>query len=134
MSLKWFHIVFITLSVLTSAGFGVWALFNQQALLGIAGLALSAALVVYGNYFLAKMRKHVVVLFTIALMMAPDAALACPVCFGNPASMQTKGAQAGVLALLLVTVGMLASIAGFFFIYLRRRMRLFEESTEGAIR
>ena len=134
MSLKWFHIVFITLSVLTSIGFGVWALFNQHPLLGVAGLALSAALVLYGNYFLAKMRKHIVVLFACALIATPDVALACPVCFGNPASMQTKGAQAGVLALLVVTVGVLASIAGFFFIYLRRRMRLFEESTEGAIR
>ena len=60
--------------------------------------------------------------------------LACPVCFGNADSSQTKGTQAGILALLLVTVAMLASIAGFFFIYLRRRIRMFEESTEGASR
>ena len=56
MSLKWFHIVFITLSMLTSLGFGVWSLFNQHVALGAASLAASAGLVVYGNYFLAKAR------------------------------------------------------------------------------
>ena len=71
---------------------------------------------------------------TSVVLAAPRLVEACPVCFGNPASAQTKGAQAGVLALLIVTIGVLASIAGFFFIYLRRRMRLFEESTEGATR
>ena len=55
--LKWFHIVFISLSMLVSLGFGVWGLFNQQVALGIASLAASAALVVYGNYFLGKSRK-----------------------------------------------------------------------------
>jgi hypothetical protein len=68
----------------------------------------------------------------MALLGAPKMALACPVCFGNPNSAQTKGAQAGVLALLLVTVAILASFAGFFFIYLRRRIRLFEESNGGS--
>jgi hypothetical protein len=131
MSLKWFHIVFISLSMLTSLGFGVWALINGHATLGVLSLAGSAALVVYGNYFLGKMK---ILLTTLAVLGLPRLVEACPVCFGNPASAQTKGAQAGVLALLIVTVAMLASIAGFFFIYLRRRMRLFEESTEGAIR
>ena len=66
-------------------------------------------------------------------MILPKLALACPVCFGNANSMQTKGAQAGILALLGVTVVMLASIAGFFFIYLRRRIKMFEESNGGSV-
>jgi hypothetical protein len=57
MSLKWFHIVFITLSTLTLLGFGVWGLFNQYAVMGVASLAASAALCVYGNYFLQKVRS-----------------------------------------------------------------------------
>jgi hypothetical protein len=57
MSLKWFHIVFVSLSMLVSLGFGIWGLFNQHAVLGIASLSASAALVVYGNYFLGKVRK-----------------------------------------------------------------------------
>lgn len=66
-------------------------------------------------------------LATIVLLAVPRLAAACPVCFGSPDSAQTKGAQAGILALLAVTVVMLSSIAGFFFIYLRRRIRTFEE-------
>ncbi len=57
MSLKWFHIVFISLSMLVSLGFGVWGLFNQHVALGVASLGASAGLIVYGNYFLAKVRK-----------------------------------------------------------------------------
>ena len=68
---------------------------------------------------------------TIALLAVPRVALACPVCFGNANSAQTRAAQSGILALLAVTVVMLSSIAGFFFIYLRRRIRMVEESNGG---
>ena len=54
MSLKWFHIVFISLSMLISVAFGIWGLVNNQVVLGTASLLGSAALCVYGNYFLAK--------------------------------------------------------------------------------
>jgi hypothetical protein len=57
MSLKWFHIVFISLSVVLSLWFGIWGLFNQQIVLGVISLVASAGLVVYGNYFLGKLRK-----------------------------------------------------------------------------
>ena len=72
-------------------------------------------------------------LATIVLLAIPKLALACPVCFGNPNSPQTKAAQAGILALLMVTVAMLASIGGFFFIYLRRRIKMVEESNGGEL-
>jgi hypothetical protein len=57
MSLKWFHIVFISLSMLLSVWFGIWGLFNHQIVLGIVSLGGSVGLVVYGNYFLGKLRK-----------------------------------------------------------------------------
>ncbi len=79
------------------------------------------------------MRKTVATLVTtLALLAIPALAMACPVCFGNANSAQTRGAQAGIAALLIVTVGVLASIAAFFFIYLRRRIRMFEESNGGS--
>ncbi len=78
------------------------------------------------------MKRISIALTTLALLAPANPALACPVCFGNPNSMQSKGVQAGVLALLLVTVAILASFGGFFFIYLRRRIRLFEESNGGS--
>ena len=70
-------------------------------------------------------------LVTLVVLAIPRLALACPVCFGSADSPQTKAAQTGILALLGVTVAMLSSIAGFFFIYLRRRIRMFEESNGG---
>jgi hypothetical protein len=70
---------------------------------------------------------------TMALLAIPTLALACPVCFGGPDSPQTRAAQTGILALLAVTVAMLGSIAAFFFVYLRRRIRLFEESNGGNV-
>ena len=57
MSLKWFHVTFISLSVLLSLWFGIWGLFHRQVVLGLISLAASAGLVVYGNYFLGKVRK-----------------------------------------------------------------------------
>lgn len=78
------------------------------------------------------MKQVSIVAMTLALLVVPELAVACPVCFGNADSAQTRGAQAGIAALLAVTVVMLASIAGFFFIYLRRRIRMFEESNGGS--
>jgi hypothetical protein len=71
-----------------------------------------------------------IALTSVVLVAIANPVLACPVCFGNPQSAQTKGAQAGILALLLVTLTVLGAFAGFFFVYLRRRIRMFEESNE----
>jgi hypothetical protein len=76
------------------------------------------------------MNRFRIALTAVILLGLSTPVFACPVCFGNPNSPQMKGAQAGILALLLVTVSVLAAIAGFFFIYLRRRIRMFEESNE----
>jgi hypothetical protein len=77
------------------------------------------------------MKKFLVPAAFIVAVACPHIVEACPVCFGAPDSPQTKGAQAGILALLGVTVSMLAGFAGFFFIYLRRRIRMFDESNGG---
>jgi hypothetical protein len=76
------------------------------------------------------MNRFRIALTAVVLLALANPVFACPVCFGNPNSPQMKGARAGILALLLVTVSVLASFAGFFFIYLRRRIRTFEESNE----
>ena len=78
------------------------------------------------------MKRVAIALTAVVLLAAASPALACPVCFGNPNSSQTKGMQAGILALLLVTVAMLTAFGGFFFVYLRRRIRVFEESNGGS--
>jgi hypothetical protein len=58
MSLKWFHVVFISASVLMGVAIGVWGFFNHFFGLGAAALASSAALCAYGTYFLQKARKE----------------------------------------------------------------------------
>jgi hypothetical protein len=65
MSLKAFHIVFITLSTVLSVFFGVWAIRHYQSgagsafelSLGIASLVLAAGLLCYGKYFLRKLKN-----------------------------------------------------------------------------
>jgi hypothetical protein len=57
MSLKWFHIVFISICMLMGIAIGVWGLFNHFVTLGVASLASSASLCVYGTYFLQKARS-----------------------------------------------------------------------------
>jgi len=78
------------------------------------------------------MKEFRIALTTVVLLGVANPVLACPVCFGNPNSSQMKGVQAGILALLVVTVSVLSGIAGFFFIYLRRRIRMFDESNGGS--
>ena len=65
MSLKAFHVFFISLSVATAWGFAAWLIDGYgkshdivQLLGGIASILAGAGLVVYGVYFLRKL-KHV---------------------------------------------------------------------------
>ena len=57
MSLKWFHIVFISLSMLVSIWLrGLGAVQPADRARRLLSLAGSAGLCVYGNYFLGKVR------------------------------------------------------------------------------
>ena len=67
-------------------------------------------------------------LITIALVAAPRAAFACPVCFGQSDSPMAAGTNMAVFFMLGVTGSVLAAFAGFF-IYLMRRAKLPLEET-----
>lgn len=57
MSLKAFHIVFVTLSTILALGFGVWALRDptgSYGWLGMLSLVAAAILPAYGWWFLKK--------------------------------------------------------------------------------
>lgn len=65
MSLKAFHIFFVTIATLASGGFGVWLIRHYQVthsavdlLLAILAILGTLALPVYGVWFLKK-TKHV---------------------------------------------------------------------------
>jgi hypothetical protein len=54
LSLRSFHMVLISLSIVLAAGTGVWALRNSETLLGVLSLAVALLLIFYGTYFLGK--------------------------------------------------------------------------------
>lgn len=63
MSLKAFHIVFVTVSILLTLGFGVWSLvqFSEARRLldlvfGIGSLLAAVGLLFYGKYVLKKLK------------------------------------------------------------------------------
>lgn len=65
MSLKAFHILFVTASVLLAVGFGVWSVLFYRAEggvgylgMGVLSFVLGGALVAYGVAFVRKL-KHV---------------------------------------------------------------------------
>ena len=60
MSLKVFHIFFIVLSTLLTLGYGLWGLQHFSGLayaFSIVSLGLAPALVVYGVWFLKKLKR-----------------------------------------------------------------------------
>jgi hypothetical protein len=58
MSLRAFHILFIVLSILMSAGCAWWAFANGAApLFGIVSAVVAVGLVGYAVYFLRKTKK-----------------------------------------------------------------------------
>ena len=56
MSLKAFHLLFITISVLLALGLGWWCLPDHKAAAGLA-LVVALLLVAYEIWFLRKMRS-----------------------------------------------------------------------------
>ena len=67
MSLRVFHLFFITLATLLSFGFGGWSYENYQVQktgldlwLAIGGGAVGVALIVYGIWFVKKSKKIIV--------------------------------------------------------------------------
>ncbi len=65
MSLKAFHLVFVTITTMLSLAFGAWALLEYRRtpdradmlVLGVGSLAMAMGLLVYGRWFLRKL-KH----------------------------------------------------------------------------
>ena len=60
----------------------------------------------------------------VALLLGlPSWAWPCAVCVGNPHDPQTIGMRQAILGMLVITGGVLASLAGFFVVLWRRSRR-----------
>ena len=59
---------------------------------------------------------------TIALLVMPREALACPVCFGAEESHMIDATKLGILVLLGITLVVQGAFVGFF-VYLRNRAK-----------
>ena len=57
MSLKAFHLIFVTLFTALSFGCAAWAIQSGNALGGAAGIAAGIFVVIYGIYFLRKLKN-----------------------------------------------------------------------------
>lgn len=57
MSLKAFHLIFVTSLTTLSLGFAAWAFLSDRILFGLLGIVAAALVVVYGVYFLKKLKK-----------------------------------------------------------------------------
>ncbi len=121
MSLKAFHIFFISICSLLSLFLIVWGIWDFQvtrtglslglAILGGLGLVL---LTRYLKWFRQKI-KDIVIGLAVGLAGGflgwITKAQACAVCFQDPDSLMTKGALTGVAVLLAIVVTVLVLIA-----------------------
>ena len=57
MSLKAFHLIFVTLLTALSAAFSVWGFLSGKIFAGIVGILAGILVVIYGIYFLKKLKK-----------------------------------------------------------------------------
>ena len=69
---------------------------------------------------------------TAVILVAPRAALACPVCFGQNDSLLARGVNVGVFVMLGFVAAVLGAFATFF-VYLARRARLAESAAAGGV-
>lgn len=65
------------------------------------------------------------------MLARPQWVLACAVCYGDPASPQTKGMNMAILFLLAVVGLMLASFAAMFSYWMMRSRRISKITDDG---
>lgn len=137
MSLKAFHIVFITLSTLLSAGLAFWGFKNYRLsretpdlALGLAGVVSLGLLIPYFRWFQKKMRRLAPFVIAGLMFLSSQPALACSVCYGDPNSPLTKGIKMGILSLAGLIYLLLGGIV-LFTISCIRRHRMNSVATQG---
>jgi len=141
VSLKAFHLVFVTLSSLLAFVFAGWSLRFHAAVggatylvLGLGSALFGLGLIAYGFWFRRKIRtreeeqrerrklfRSVGALALLALAATRDAS-ACSACYGEAAGPMIDAARIGVYVLFALVLAVQVSF-GAFFVYLWRRAR-----------
>lgn len=75
--------------------------------------------------------RALAVCVAVAMVLEPGVASACPVCFGADDGPMLRGSNMGILALLVVTLAMLAAF-GLFFVHLVRRAARADALAQGS--
>lgn len=57
MSLKAFHLIFVTMLTTLSFGCAAWAFVEDSVFWGMSGIAAGILVIIYGIYFLKKLKK-----------------------------------------------------------------------------
>ncbi len=137
MSLRIFHIFFITVSIILCIGFGWWSLGKTEAAgyylgLGVISLASAVALVIYSGRFLEKSIglismiykpvKYLKQLVAACMLISAHPLAACSLCFGNVTGKMASAVSLAVVFMLVITGTVLCGFAGFF-IYLWKRAK-----------
>ena len=149
MSLKTFHIVFVTLSTLVAFLFTGWSVHywsvqgdGSYLAMGIASALLGGLLIPYGIWFWRKIttreeedrrrRKniHPVPVMVSVWLLGNRAAMACQVCYGDAEGPMIDAARLGVFLLFGLVLLMQVSFA-LFFVYLWKRARRFRTLEAG---
>ena len=126
MSLKFFHLFFIVVSILTAGYFGGWCFQQYQAtdaiaflLSGTGAFTVMVGLAVYLGWFIKKSR-HISLLGLMLTLGIPEISHACTVCMGNTKSPLIQAANTGVLVLMGSVSTVLVGFAAVF-LYWRKR-------------
>lgn len=127
MSLKVFHIVFITLSLVMCFGAGALEIRSYAVMrdllhlaVGLICLAGGVGLVFYLKSVLKKYKNFSVAAFCVFLVFYAQNSLACSVCYGDPDSPMARGLVSAVLTLLAVIVFVLSLFAALMVRFYKR--------------
>ncbi|MCB0403434.1 MAG: hypothetical protein KDD51_01515 [Bdellovibrionales bacterium] len=133
MSLRAFHIFFVTISSLFCLWFGLWSYDEFEITHGRLSLffAFSSAiggvtLIFYLNWFVRRTRQWTAFLlpFFLGAAVSSAPAQACAVCFGAKDSTMVQGANAGISFLLAIICVVLVAFASLFIVWIRRAQKL----------
>jgi uncharacterized membrane protein YidH (DUF202 family) len=141
MSLKFFHIVFVTLASVLSFVIGGWSLHRYSThsetlylVMGLTTVGLGLGLIVYGFWFWRKITTldeekkrrrrnvHPVAVMIAVWLLSDHMVQACTVCYGEAEGPMIDAARLGVYLLFGLVMALQGAFA-VFFIYLRKRAR-----------